>query len=124
MQFANATGVQAHIHAGNVLGNTEFSHGDLTGPTAGCQPRMSVREREAQIRKRALIGGVEPVDRDLAVSGEVMDQDRYRRVQAAAVAVPIHRVARQQLSPPQKCRQQPSPPIMYVVTSSIAINFY
>jgi hypothetical protein len=57
MQFANAAGVQAHIHAGNVLGNTEFSHGDLTGPASGCQPRMSVREREAQIRNRALIGG-------------------------------------------------------------------
>src|SRR3984957_6619493 len=57
MQFANAAGVQAHIHAGNVFGNTEFSHSNLTGPAAGCQPCMSVREREAQIRKRALIGG-------------------------------------------------------------------
>src|SRR3979490_3567605 len=57
MQFANAAGVQAHIHAGNVLGNTEFSHGDLTGPAAGCQPHMSVRERKTQVRKRTAIGG-------------------------------------------------------------------
>jgi hypothetical protein len=57
MQFANAAGVQAHLYAGNVLGNTEFSRGDLTSPAAGCQPHMGVREGEAQIRKRAAVGG-------------------------------------------------------------------
>ena len=57
MQLANAAGVQAHVHAGNVLGNTEFSHGDLTGPATGCLPHMGVREREAQIGQRAVIGG-------------------------------------------------------------------
>jgi hypothetical protein len=57
MQFANAAGVQPHVHPGDVLGNTELSLGDLAGPAAGCQPHMSVREREAQIGQRALIGG-------------------------------------------------------------------
>jgi hypothetical protein len=38
MQFANAAGIQTHVHAGNVLGNTEFPHGDLTGPAAGLLP--------------------------------------------------------------------------------------
>ena len=38
MQFANAAGVKAHVHARDVLGNTEFSHGDLTGPATGFQP--------------------------------------------------------------------------------------
>src|SRR3981189_1666145 len=72
MQFAKAAGVQAHIHAGNVLGNAEFSHGDLTRPATGSLPHMSVREREAQIRKHALIGGWRNEQvRILPVSGEV-----------------------------------------------------
>jgi len=76
MQFANAAGVQTHVHAGNVLGNTEFSLRDLTSPAAGCQPHVSVREREAQIRKRALVGrgwnkqiGILPVTDDIARTG-------------------------------------------------------
>ena len=57
MQFANAAGIQTHVHAGNVLGNTEFPHGDLTGPATGLLPHMGVGERETQIRQRAVIGG-------------------------------------------------------------------
>jgi hypothetical protein len=57
MHFSNAASIQAHVHASDALGNTEFSHGDLTGPAAGCQPHMRVRKREAQIGKRTVIGG-------------------------------------------------------------------
>src|SRR6202051_1282651 len=57
MQFANAAGIQTHVHASNVLGNTEFPHGDLTGPAAGLLPHMGVGEREAQVGQRAVIGG-------------------------------------------------------------------
>src|SRR5258708_16097702 len=57
MQFANAAGIQAHVHTSDVLGNTECSHSDLAGPATGFRPHMSVREREAQIRQRAVIGG-------------------------------------------------------------------
>jgi len=57
MHFSNAASIQAHVHASDALGNTEFSHGDLTGPAAGRQPHMRVRERKAQVRKRTAIGG-------------------------------------------------------------------
>src|SRR6195256_6133781 len=57
MHFSNAASIQAHVHASEALGKTEFSHGSLTGPAAGCQPHMRVRERKAQIRKRTAIGG-------------------------------------------------------------------
>src|ERR1700692_2856785 len=76
MQFANAAGIQAHVHAGDVLGNAEFSHRDLTGPAAGFQPHMSVRKGEAQMGKRAEIGGgrneqigILPVTADVAWTG-------------------------------------------------------
>ncbi len=42
MQFANAAGIQTHVHAGNVLRNTEFPHGDPTGPAAGLLPHDRV----------------------------------------------------------------------------------
>jgi hypothetical protein len=47
MQLANATGIQAHVHTGNVLGNPKLSYRDLTGPAAGLLPHMRVRERKA-----------------------------------------------------------------------------
>src|SRR3979490_3395553 len=56
MHFSNAASIQAHVHASDALGNTEFSHGDLTGPAAGRQPHMRVRERKAQVGKRTAIG--------------------------------------------------------------------
>src|SRR3979490_2888774 len=54
--FSNAASIQAHVHASDALGNTEFSHGDRPGPAAGCQPHMRVRERKAQVGKRTAIG--------------------------------------------------------------------
>src|ERR1700730_2237510 len=49
MQFANAAGIQTHVHAGNVLGNTEFPHGDLA-----VQPPVSCRTWESEKEKRRL----------------------------------------------------------------------
>jgi hypothetical protein len=76
MQFANTAGIQAHVHAGDVLGNAEFSRRDLTGPAAGFQPHVRVRKGEAQIRKRAGIGrgrseqiGILPVSGKVARTG-------------------------------------------------------
>ena len=72
MQFAHAAGVQAHVHAGDVLGNPEFAHGDLAGPAAGLLPHMGVGEREAQIGQRAVIGRRRHQQiRILPVAGEV-----------------------------------------------------
>jgi hypothetical protein len=42
MQFANAAGVQAHVHPGDVLGNAEFALRDLPGPAAGFLPHMGI----------------------------------------------------------------------------------
>ena len=62
MQFANAAGIQAHVHAGDVLGNAEFSQRDLTGPAAGvsrmgCVPRTltrcSIKVRRSPRKPRA-----------------------------------------------------------------------
>jgi hypothetical protein len=46
MQFANAAGIQAHIHAGNVLGNAQLPHGDLAGPTTPDSSRTWASEKE------------------------------------------------------------------------------
>jgi hypothetical protein len=56
MQFANATGIQTHVHSGDVLGNPKFAHGDLTRPAAGLQPHMRVGKGKAQIGQRAVVG--------------------------------------------------------------------
>ena len=40
MQFANAARIQAHVHAGDTLGNAQFPNGDLAGPATGFQPHM------------------------------------------------------------------------------------
>ena len=56
MQFAHAAGVQPHVHPGDVSGYSELALGHLTGPSAGFEPDMRVREREAQVRQRAVIG--------------------------------------------------------------------
>jgi hypothetical protein len=57
MQLPNAAGVEAHIHAGDFLGDAELSYRDLTGPAATLLPHMGVRKGEAQIGKRTVIGG-------------------------------------------------------------------
>src|ERR1700694_1829959 len=76
MQFTYASGVQAHVYAGEVLGNTEFSLRDLTGPATGFLPHMCVREGEAQIGQCAVVGrgwneqiGVLPVTGDVTRTG-------------------------------------------------------
>src|SRR5467141_5330184 len=56
MKLANGAGLEAHVHACDVLGNPELPHRDLTGPAAGLLPHMSVGEREAQIGDRTVIG--------------------------------------------------------------------
>jgi hypothetical protein len=57
MQFANPAGIQAHVHAGDVLGNRKFPHRNLAGPAAGLQPHMGVGERKPQIGQGTVIGG-------------------------------------------------------------------
>ena len=57
MQLAHATRVQAHVHAGNVLGDAEFARRHLPGPTARLQSDVGIIEREAQVRQRAVVGG-------------------------------------------------------------------
>src|SRR5258708_19088881 len=56
MKLAKGAGIEAHVDAGDVLGNPELPHRDLAGPAAGLLPHMRVREREAQIRQRPVIG--------------------------------------------------------------------
>jgi hypothetical protein len=46
MQLTHPTGIQAHVYASDILGNTEFPRGDLARPTARFQPHMGVGERK------------------------------------------------------------------------------
>jgi hypothetical protein len=56
VQFAYPSRVQPHIHAGDVLRNTELPGGPLAGPAAARLPHMSVREGKPQIGQRPGIG--------------------------------------------------------------------
>ena len=91
MQLAHAAGIQAHVDAGDVLGDAEFAHRDLAGPAAGFRRTCESGEREAQIgqacRDRSK---AERADRDSA--GRARDcagRDRCRHVPGAAAAAPM-----------------------------------
>ena len=56
MQLAHAAGVEAHVHAGDVLGNAKLTHRHLAGPAAELEPHVGIVERVAQVRKRAVVG--------------------------------------------------------------------
>src|SRR5712675_539091 len=72
MQFTYSTGVQTHVHAGDILRDAELTGGHLTGPAARLQPHMRVGKREAKIGQSAMVGGRRHQDiRVLAVSRNV-----------------------------------------------------
>jgi len=54
MQLAHAAGVEAHVDAGDLLGDAELALGDLAGPA---EPHVRGREGEFQVRHRAVVGG-------------------------------------------------------------------
>jgi hypothetical protein len=56
MQLARAAGVQAHVHAGDVLGDAELADRDLAGPAALLLAHMRVGEGIAQVLERAAVG--------------------------------------------------------------------
>ena len=89
MQLANAAGIQAHVHAGDILGDAEFPHGDLAGPAAGFLPHMgSPRTKSADWAACRDRSRAEPADRDSAGRGrDCAGRDRCRHVRDAAVAV-------------------------------------
>ena len=62
MQLAHAAGVEPHVDAGDLLGDAELALGDLAGPAAALEPHMRRRERELEIRHRAVVGGRRDVD--------------------------------------------------------------
>jgi hypothetical protein len=75
MQFPHTAGVEPHVDAGDLLGDAEFALGDLTGPAAALEPHVRGRERELEVRHRAVVGrrrhedvGVLQLDRDVARS--------------------------------------------------------
>ena len=49
--------IQPHVHAGDVLGDSQLTCSDLAGPTPAFEPHVRIGEREAQVRQRAVIGG-------------------------------------------------------------------
>src|SRR5258705_4484540 len=57
MQFTYSTGVQTHVHAGDILRDAELTGGHLTGPAARLQSHMRVGKREAKIGQSAMVGG-------------------------------------------------------------------
>jgi hypothetical protein len=57
MQFAHAAGIEAHVDAGDVLGDAKLALGDLARPAAAFLAHMRVGKRKAQIGQRAMIGG-------------------------------------------------------------------
>jgi hypothetical protein len=73
MQLTHAAGIQAHVDAGDILGNAELARRHLPGPAAPFQPHMRVREGEAQVRQTAVVGrrrkeqvGVLPISHEVA----------------------------------------------------------
>ena len=90
VQLAHAAGVEAHVHAGDVLGDAELAHRDLARPATGIQPHVRVIEGEAQVGQRAVVGSGRRVEvRVLQVAGQVARagigaaaprQDRLRQV--------------------------------------------
>src|SRR6516162_2391753 len=56
MQLADTACIEPHIYAGDVLGDSKLPHRNLASPSARFETHMGVREGEAQIGKRAVIG--------------------------------------------------------------------
>ena len=57
MQFPHSTRVEAHVHAGNGIGDLEVRLSDLTGPAAVLDAPRRVVERGPEQRKIADVGG-------------------------------------------------------------------
>jgi len=90
MQLAHAAGVEAHVDAGDLLGDAELALGDLAGPAAALEPHVRRREREFQVRHRAVVGGrrdedvgVLHFDRDVARTGIGAAPARAHRLRRA-----------------------------------------
>jgi hypothetical protein len=49
MQLAHATGVEAHVHAGDVLRDAKLALRDLPGPATRLDPDMRIVERKTQV---------------------------------------------------------------------------
>jgi len=62
VQLAHAAGVQAHVDAGNVLGDSELALRNLAGPAAAFQAHVGLRKRKLQVRYRAVIGRRRHID--------------------------------------------------------------
>jgi hypothetical protein len=62
VQLAHAAGVQAHVDAGNVLGDSELALRHLAGPAAAFQSHVGLGKRKLQVRHRAVIGGRRHID--------------------------------------------------------------
>jgi hypothetical protein len=87
MQLAHTAGVQAHVDAGDVLGDSELALGNLTGPAAALQSHVGLRKRKLQVRHGAVIGRRRHIDvrilqfeRNVARSGIGAATSRTRRL--------------------------------------------
>ena len=87
MELAHTAGVQAHVDAGDVFGDSELALGNLTGPAAALQSHVGLRKRKLQVRHGAVIGRRRHIDvrilqfeRNVARSGIGAAASRTRRL--------------------------------------------
>jgi len=91
VELAHAAGVQAHVDAGDGRRHRELAHRDLPRPSARFEALMGVREREAQVGKRSVIGGRR--DEDVGVLTIPFEVTRARVRAAMARSARLRRAA-------------------------------